>query len=430
MCQLKLNQGVKARSSSSELFQSDPSNWNENFQQPIDLSSNLASASYTARVKNTLGTYPEKTKAERIHLYEMDHWCCSVIGTCLTHDDLLAIGRRHKLTIETYATAFDVHGFFVEKAGQKCAISRTIEKRLDARYSGLLKRIAKIRDKQQLMNFWNEAVSNGFVAGAYWAMVSHAHVPLELRNRVFGEVHMMSHLMGGSARKIVGAAAELQRRFEDLEERHLRMAVHTKQALEERDAEIARLRQALSEAVARTDSESQYSELARSDAADRTHRLLLKRERALIASRTKTRELERELKALRSKPRRLQRLRGASTTNAKPSVDNRRSELVGKAILYLGGRTGAIAQMQKLAKDWDIELLHHDGGLEQSAHLICDMVEKCDAVICPVTCINHQACQKAKYLCKNRDKPFIPINSAGKSALARALDSLSIELKR
>ncbi|MEM9472001.1 MAG: hypothetical protein AAGA00_08580, partial [Pseudomonadota bacterium] len=35
-----------------------------------------------------------RPKGRRIRLFEMGHWCCSVIGTCLTHEDLLVVARK------------------------------------------------------------------------------------------------------------------------------------------------------------------------------------------------------------------------------------------------------------------------------------------------------------------------------------------------
>ena len=50
---------------------------------------------------------------------------------------------------------------------------------------------------------------------------------------------------------------------------------------------------------------------------------------------------------------------------------------------------------------------------------------RCDAVVCPVTCINHQAGQKAKRICKRQDKPFMAVASTGRGTFLRALEELS-----
>ena len=381
-------------------------------------------------VSSLPGRKKPKSKSQRICLYEMDHWCCSIVGTCLKHDDLLAIARKRDISIDTDTVMFDVHGFFVREAGENGEISRVLEKLLNDRYAGLVRRVARLRGEEQLVEFWNASVNSGLVAGAYWALLSHAHVPEALRNRIFGEVHMMSHLMGGSTRKIVGAAAELQGRVDDLEKRLKRSSVQAEETLSERDAEIARLTQALAEARAQADRANTIERPSAQNVTDRASKLLLKRERALVSARTKTRELETELAAANDRLRAFFVLRRTSKTSGEPAAQKPMEfaparGLCGKAVLYLGGRKGATAHLQREAESVNVQLLYHDGGLEQSVQMIGDLVQKCDAVICPVTCINHQACLKAKRMCKRLNKPFMPINSTGRATFSRALNDLA-----
>ena len=374
-----------------------------------------------------------KSKSGRVRLHEMDHWCCSIVGTCLKHEDLLAVARKRNITMDADVKMFDVHGFFVGEAGKDGEISKHLEKMLNDRYAGLVRKVSRIRDESELVEFWNSSVNNGLVAGAYWAMLSHAHVPAELRNRIFGEVHMMSHLMGGSTRKIVGAAAELQSRVEELEKRLRRSATHAEETLAERDAEIARLTEALAEARAQADRASSRERRSEHAVTGRASKQVLKRERALISARTKTRELEAELATTNERLQAFFMLHKNSRQHAAPAVRKPGDftaplGLCGKAVLYLGGRKGATSHLQKEAASVNVELLYHDGGLEQSVQMIGELVHKCDAVICPVTCINHQACLKAKRLCKRLNKPFMPVNSTGRATFSRALSDLADRL--
>ena len=69
--------------------------------------------------------------------------------------------------------------------------------------------------------------------------------------------------------------------------------------------------------------------------------------------------------------------------------------------------------------------LHHDGGIEDSLHRIEEMIEHCDAVVCPVDCVSHGACRMAKAACQRLNKRFLPIASASRSGFERALEELS-----
>ena len=324
----------------------------------------------------------KKRQGKRIHLHEMGHWCCSVVGTCLSHEDLMAVARKWKINFDSDARPFDIHGFFVRNAGERGDISRTIEKMLDSRYSGFLRRVSRLREPEELADYWNTSVSDGFVAGAYWALVSHRHVPQEFRERVFGEVHMMSHIMGGTVRQIVGAAAEIQARLIHLERHKDRWSRKARAAIERRDERIGELEAALADA--RLAKEKARQRLEPGANTKRMAALLLKRERAVVAARTKTRELESELETLKDKLR-----RARETRNDRVDPDVRRTfdpkkGLCGKAVLYLGGRSGNIGQMRRVAEEMNVTLMHHDGGLDQSPRAIDDLVQKCDAVVCPI----------------------------------------------
>ncbi len=359
-------------------------------------------------------------KGRRIRLCEMGHWCCSVIGTCLTHDDLLVVARKWNVHIENDARTFDVHGFFARKAGEPGDISRAIEKLLDGRYGGLIRRVSNTCDDEKLVDFWNTAVNDGFVAGAYWAIISHRHVPDELRNRIFGEVHMMSHLLGGTARKIVGAAAELQTRVDQMERRQERWSSQARHALELRDSKIASLQDELARSRTR-----QRVPSAAAPGTDKLSKLNAKQERALIAARTRARQLANELEQVKERLSELRKSRPSRTAQPQAVIFDPGVGLCGKAVLYLGGRQASVPQITKAAEAARVSLLHHDGGLEQSAHLIDDLISRCDAVICPVDCINHQACLKAKKLCKKMRKPFMPVSSRGTTTFQRALADLA-----
>lgn len=367
-----------------------------------------------------------KPKGRRVRLHEMGHWCCSVVGTCLSHEDLMTISRKWKVEMDADARRFDVHGFFVKQAGTRCDISRALEKLLDSRYSGLVKRVSRITKSERLEEFWDAAVNDGLVAGAYWAIVSHRHVPEDLRTRVFGDVHMMSHIMGGTARKAVGAAAELQTRVDQLERHRQRWSKQARAAIETRDE---RIRELEAELIGVKRRNTHRPDRAENDVtAKRAGQLLIKRERALVAARTKTRQMEGEIDALNARLQRLLSIRKGPETIVTRYAAPPTKGLCGKAVLYLGGRKGSITQMRKVADEMNVDLLHHDGGLEQSEQLIGDLVSRCDAVVCPINCINHQACVKAKRICKRLNKPFLPIRSSGRSTFSRALDDLDSQL--
>ena len=100
------------------------------------------------------------------------------------------------------------------------------------------------------------------------------------------------------------------------------------------------------------------------------------------------------------------------------------SAIAGKRVLYVGGRTSLVAHYKVLAEKFGCQLLHHDGGQEQSAHRLWELLGCADAVVCPVDCVSHEACALVKQACKGCLKPLILARSSGLSSLARSLAEL------
>ena len=98
--------------------------------------------------------------------------------------------------------------------------------------------------------------------------------------------------------------------------------------------------------------------------------------------------------------------------------------LCGKRVLYVGGRCSLVAHYKLLAEKFGCELLHHDGGREQSSHRLWEMLGAADAVVCPVDCVSHEACALVKQACKGCLKPLVMARSSGLSSLARSLTEL------
>jgi hypothetical protein len=98
--------------------------------------------------------------------------------------------------------------------------------------------------------------------------------------------------------------------------------------------------------------------------------------------------------------------------------------LTGKRILYVGGRCSLVSHYKVLAERFGCKLLHHDGGREQSAHRLWELLGTADAVVCPVDCVSHEACSLVKQACKGCLKPLVLARSSGLSSLARSLAEL------
>ncbi|HEY7688029.1 MAG TPA: hypothetical protein VH835_05030 [Dongiaceae bacterium] len=137
---------------------------------------------------------------------------CSIIGTCLSTHELRLI--LIKLEIEGAGTASDheLHSKGVALAGKRSPAAKLLSKALDRRHRLTLNQFAKAGSAAELRRLWDEAVQRGDIPGAYWAVITHHAANDELVRHVFGEVHMLSHLVGAANRADIRRLTSLRRR--------------------------------------------------------------------------------------------------------------------------------------------------------------------------------------------------------------------------
>lgn len=185
----------------------------------------------------------------RLKIWEIPaNWLCSVIGTCLTPADIQQILKRSAIRLHDGAYDYEIHGYVVGQARDDGRVGREINKMLDHKYRAILRKVADEPDEVRLAALWDELCTRGLVAAAYWAFISHAHVPEWLKTHAFGEVHMPSHFMGGFNRQ---SAKELWLAEREVGQLADKLAGHRRRArddLAERDCRIAGLEQELQHA--------------------------------------------------------------------------------------------------------------------------------------------------------------------------------------
>jgi len=99
--------------------------------------------------------------------------------------------------------------------------------------------------------------------------------------------------------------------------------------------------------------------------------------------------------------------------------------LSGRSIVYVGGRTNQIGRFRSLVEKAGGRLLHHDGGLEDGTDRLEGALAKGDVVFCPIDCVSHSACLRAKAFCKRAGKCFLPLRSAGLSSFVAGLHEVA-----
>jgi hypothetical protein len=308
-------------------------------------------------------------------------------------------------------------------------MARAIQKLLDKRYAGMIQRLDGCRVDEERTALWQAEYEAGRIPGAYWAFLSSNQVSASLLNRIFGEVHMLSHVLGRVAHKNATQVSDLQARLDHVEAKLLRLSRKNQVLAMQRDKALADLARAVRDEVQGETAPAAVSSPARRHRGETDHRLERK-ERALIAARERARGAEQEVRRLSDQVARLSVLSERRERGAEPPCPGAdacaqavRND-ISRRVLYVGGRTGMIQQLRRVAEQAGADFVHHDGGGEQAVTRIDGLIEACDAVFCPIDCVSHTACLRAKALCRKLRKPFVPLRSSGAASFQRALSAL------
>ncbi len=383
----------------------------------------------------------ESAPAARMRLADMDpHLHCSVIGTCLSTAELRKLMARFLFVRDS--SDLEVHHEAVAHASRSSPVAKALQKLLDQRHETVIQRFARERSPQALCGLWEEALKQGEIPGAYWAVLTHRNVTPELRQRVFGDVHMLSHLVGAANRADIRRLVALERDNAELRDRVERQQARTQELIDERDRRLLQLEQDLSEAV-----RGRSAALCAADAATpaRALRDELQEAAAMVAVQTQRREraeqaaaaaadesqrLREELEHLARHAQALGRELVAAETQLREAADGVATpdgaldrKLRGRRILYVGGRPSSTPAIRDLVLRHGGEFQHHDGGLEDRKGLLASSVAWAHVVVFPVDCIDHDSAGSLKRLCARHGIPFLALRSASVASFAAAMST-------
>ncbi|MDR3538869.1 MAG: DUF2325 domain-containing protein [Acetobacteraceae bacterium] len=390
---------------------------------------------------------------------------CSIVGTCLSTTELRQVLGKIGAA-PPGSTDHDLHHTAVSLAGRHDQAAKLLHKALDQRHKLAINRFAKASDEAALTALWREAVKNGDIPGAYWAALTHPATTPDLVRLVFGEVHMLSHLVGAANRADIRRLAELEEDNARLNEKLQKQQQRLHEAVTSRDSHIQALQRALAERIgadspaprtgsARTgdapegeppENETPANETPANEAPvdetsademdalrhlvatlqsrfDReTHRRAAAEQRAaeardaLVSAKIALTATQGQVQALQDELAILER--SIETEAELPDLPR----LDGLTLLYVGGRPPQAAAVRTLAEQQGAAAFeHHDGGVEDALALLPGLAGRADLVLFPVDCVSHQAALAVKKLCRQGDKRFVPLRTSSAASFLAAL---------
>jgi len=413
--------------------------------QSTSASSTLASAARSAYAPVACCEEDAAAAAEtsgtsaRVRLADLDpHLHCSVIGTCMGTAELRKLMARFLFVRDS--SDLDVHHEAVRLSAQGGPVVKALHKALDQRHEVVVQRFARAQDSAALTALWDDALKQGEIPGAYWAVLTHRQVTPELRQKVFGDVHMLSHLVGAANRADIRRLVALEAENAELRERAERQQLRAQELADERDQTIARLRLELAHAEAEREAAAARAALPASIQLEREQLAATlaqvavqtaRRERAEQAAGAAAEEsarlreelahldrhvlaLNRELAAAETQLREV----GEGASTAQRVLDQ---SLKGRRVFYVGGRPSSTPAIRDLVLRHGGEFQHHDGGLEDRKGLLASGVAWAELVVFPVDCIDHDSAGNLKKLCTRQGVAYLPLRGASVASLAVAL---------
>ena len=384
-----------------------------------------------------------------------DGYHCSILGTCLSFAELGKIAGKAGIRFEQNESEHGIHGHFVQLAGKQGRVAKLIHKILERKFRSSVERFRRAKSEAQVSELWSRALSEGDVPGPYWALMTHPRATSTLMMQAFGEVHMLSHLAGATNRADIRRLRALEDERRELSEqlasvrgRMSEREVEHRRLAEANQAEVRELKNRLEGAqqaekrlvqvegrvreledgdelrALRTRNTTRASEL---DELKRVHRIESQRRLALefelSALRAAHQEMNATVRALNAECDALESMLQSGMDDAnRGGVDSGAAvDLCGRRVAYVGGRAGIVGHFRALVERLNGQFIHHDGGIEDHEGQLGRILGQADVVLCPVDCVSHRACLRAKRFCKQTAKPFVPLRTAGLSSFVTGL---------
>ena len=356
----------------------------------------------------------------RTRLWEMNGaFHCSIIGTCLTTSELRRVMGRVAMADVSGFSDHALHTDAVNLCGQHNAGSKLLQKALDGRHGAVLKRFAALRGEAAVMEKWDEARRAGDIPGAYWGVLTHPEAGPAALRRAFGDVHMLSHLVGAANRADIRRLSALEAENAALLAKVERQQARLQAAIVSRDLTIRRLG-ALAATRVNAEPSDDGDALAglRHLVADLQDRLAAETgrrerlERRLGEACDAGQAAERRAQAAEAGLAGLERELVALNTHLDAAQEGQRA-LLPQRVLYVGGRPGAVGAIREALAAAGGELLYHDGGQHDHPSLLPGLISQADRVVFPVDCVSHDAALTVKRVCRQFGKPWFPLRSSG-----------------
>lgn len=378
-----------------------------------------------------------QSHARRRKLWELSHkFHCPVIGVCFDCDELRRLMKK-VMHLPSDASDFLLHTTAVGCCEERGRLTDILQKTLEKRCQLAVRQHAQIRNESELRVAWQTACKEGRnLPVMLWVCWTHPACEEQLAQEIYGDIHMIQHQLGAHVRvdkkamqglqtenaELQGQLNEVRAEIEELRQQKgaqanqmVQTIAQLKAGLIAKDAQIANITR-ISASLRETmpDAEAQQRLVQRLAEAE-----LRTKESSLLVG-----ELRQEIARLREFAKFAEETIESLTRDDDVQASMPESQLSGKCVLCVGGRSGAVNSYREVVEQSGGRFMHHDGGLEESLHRIDGALAAADIVICQAGCISHNAYWRVKEQCKRTGKPCVFVKNSGVSSFGRAVSEL------
>lgn len=372
---------------------------------------------------------------------------CSIIGTCITLIELRQLSKKIKLNFKSAASDYDLHHVFVHIAGDGSYPATKLQKFLDKKFLKNIRNLNSVDSEQALKKHWQTSLNSGDVVGDYWAIATHPLASLQLRDEIYADIHMLSHISGASIRMDMEAFKRLKMAHCDLKMQFQKSQTSSQKRLNKKISQINQLTKKLEQAnsieICYQNLKEKFNNLLASDKQERNIDKLSNKLAMEIQRRKQTEnDLKQAVKSIHSLQQQLdfnqQEDNSLQTMLDKQSIDScngqctasklfddNNIDLCGRCILYVGGRNNLCSHFRTLVEQANGEFIHHDGGREDGPARLSSTLSRADIIVCPLDCISHKAIHLIKKHCEINTKPLAYMPRASMSAFTKVLSDIA-----
>jgi hypothetical protein len=278
--------------------------------------------------------------------------------------------------------------------------------------------------------------------------MTHPEAILSVRQAAFGDLHMLSHLVGAANRADIRRLVALEDENAALKDKIERQQDKLHELTTERDASLRQLSTQVAELTAKAERRPEISEAGLAAEVQALREALSARDErlAIHTSRRETAE-QRALDEQRHAHALSQRLddtiamlnvvqaecnaleqalvaQGSEVGSEAGSKAAELTNLSGKRVVYVGGRPGSNAALRQLVESAGGDFVVHDGGIEDRKGMFAAALPRADIVVFPVDCIDHDSMILLKRVCDRHQVDYHPVRTASVASFVELMTRL------